>query len=192
MLGVQVASCYSGWAQTGSLGVKKRLGGWRNHSAGRYSLCVHMYIFTFVNVPSGSPTALALLATSISRENNPRLCEHLQPRPTLPSLLPHCLCFGSACPLGNANCQRRCFMGLWALCALRLSVLHHCQVNLTLLRNHRCALQDPGPRANKNLSLNLFMKSVWKKRDNFDHFPALFQNYRNETFPNIYKTSCFL
>lgn len=104
MLGVRALSCESGWAQTGSLGVKKRLGGWRNHSAGRDSLSVCVYMFEICTCPIRCPPPQP--TTSVSRGNNPGLCEHLQARPALPSLLP---C--SFYPPRNTNRQRRCFTG---------------------------------------------------------------------------------
>lgn len=96
MLGVRALSCESGWTQAGSLGVKKRLGGWRNHRAGRHSLSVCVFLIRFPLQPT----------MPVSRGNNPSLCVHLQARPALPSLLP---C--SFRPPRKANCQRRCFTG---------------------------------------------------------------------------------
>lgn len=46
MLGAQAWSCESGWAQTGSLGVKKWLGGWRNEGTGGESVSECVYMFT--------------------------------------------------------------------------------------------------------------------------------------------------
>lgn len=55
MLDVQALSCESGWAQTGSLGVKKRLGGWRNLE-GTISVCACICL-QYAHVPSGFPPA---------------------------------------------------------------------------------------------------------------------------------------
>lgn len=60
---------------------------------------------------------------SLSSGNSSHLCEHLQARPALSSLLPA----GFGAP-GNANCQCRCFIG--SGCMLRLSLALCCQVTL--------------------------------------------------------------
>lgn len=88
--------------ETGSLGVKKRLGGWGNHIAGRDSLSVCLYMFTICTCPFRVPPS------------PPRP----SPEGTIPASVSTCkpgppcsLCPGSFRPPGNANCQRRCFTG---------------------------------------------------------------------------------
>lgn len=157
--------------ETGSLGVKKRLGGWGNHIAGRDSLSVCLYVFTICTCPFRVPPS------------PPRP----SPEGTIPASVSTCkpgppcsLCPGSFRPPGNANCQRRCFTGSgrcvrWGF--LSSSVARSPSHFWKTLTAHS-RIQDR--RTNTSLSQNHFMNSVWAM-DSFDLFSlALDQNYRNE------------
>lgn len=157
MLGVRALSYESGQPQTGSLGVKKGLGGWRNQGAGRESLSVCVYMFTICTCPFRFPPP----PTSAPRGNNPCLCEHLQARRLclLSFLAPSVL--AAFVHLGTKTASVGVLQAVGVVCAPRLSLFLRCQVTLTLLKkNTDHTLPDPSCRTNTSLSQNRFMNSV--------------------------------
>lgn len=183
MLGVGSASCESGWAQTESLGVKKRLRGWRNQRAWRESLSACGFMFTTHNswFPPQTPHI------RLQREQSWPLWA---PAHQACSALLSASVLAASVHLGTQTAHVGVLQSVGVVCGGFLSLC--CQVTLTLFKKHWPHFI--WSRTNRRVNQNHSMNPARRKRSFWPFSLARDRDYWNEKFPistTYWQVVCF-